>query len=255
MSIIAWIVLGAIAGYLAGLLVKGDEGLGVIGHIVLGIVGASDDPVDPRIVDGTAWITGADAPGKHVMHLVAGRERLRAALDRDNAQLAVAKTGDLMSASVSASEDAGFNAGLQDTATLVVAPSTDPIEMTKTVSGTVPDSVAAMTKCSFGRVARWAADLACISLRLLFAAGSKSSSRPSSRRWPGSRRPAGWTACRSCARCEGSRNRRTTSSTGKSAARSPSGSRASVGHHPCRARACTRPDECSHHFVQRCRRI
>jgi uncharacterized membrane protein YeaQ/YmgE (transglycosylase-associated protein family) len=39
-SIIAWIVLGAIAGYLAGLLVKGDEGLGVIGHIVLGIVGA-----------------------------------------------------------------------------------------------------------------------------------------------------------------------------------------------------------------------
>jgi uncharacterized membrane protein YeaQ/YmgE (transglycosylase-associated protein family) len=39
-SIIAWIVLGAIAGYLAGFLVKGDEGLGVIGHIVLGIVGA-----------------------------------------------------------------------------------------------------------------------------------------------------------------------------------------------------------------------
>jgi uncharacterized membrane protein YeaQ/YmgE (transglycosylase-associated protein family) len=40
MSIIAWIVLGAIAGYLAGFLVKGDEGLGVIGHILLGIVGA-----------------------------------------------------------------------------------------------------------------------------------------------------------------------------------------------------------------------
>jgi uncharacterized membrane protein YeaQ/YmgE (transglycosylase-associated protein family) len=40
MSIIAWIVVGAIAGYLAGFLVKGDEGLGVIGHIVLGIVGA-----------------------------------------------------------------------------------------------------------------------------------------------------------------------------------------------------------------------
>lgn len=40
MSIIAWIVLGAIAGYLAGMLVRGDEGLGVIGHIVLGIVGA-----------------------------------------------------------------------------------------------------------------------------------------------------------------------------------------------------------------------
>jgi uncharacterized membrane protein YeaQ/YmgE (transglycosylase-associated protein family) len=40
MNIIAWIVLGAIAGYIAGLLVRGDEGLGVIGHIILGIVGA-----------------------------------------------------------------------------------------------------------------------------------------------------------------------------------------------------------------------
>ncbi len=40
MGIVAWIVLGAIAGYLAGLLVRGDEGMGVIGHIALGIVGA-----------------------------------------------------------------------------------------------------------------------------------------------------------------------------------------------------------------------
>ena len=40
MNILSWIILGAIAGYLAGFLVKGDEGLGVIGHIVLGIVGA-----------------------------------------------------------------------------------------------------------------------------------------------------------------------------------------------------------------------
>jgi prolyl-tRNA synthetase len=30
--------------------------------------------VDPRIVDGTAWITGADQPGRHVMNLVAGRD-------------------------------------------------------------------------------------------------------------------------------------------------------------------------------------
>ena len=29
---------------------------------------------DPRVVDGTAWITGADAPGKHVVGLVAGRD-------------------------------------------------------------------------------------------------------------------------------------------------------------------------------------
>lgn len=40
MSIIAWLVVGAIAGWLAGLIVKGDEGLGIIGKIVLGIVGA-----------------------------------------------------------------------------------------------------------------------------------------------------------------------------------------------------------------------
>ena len=39
-NIIAWIVLGAIAGYLAGMLVKGDERWGIIGHVVLGIVGA-----------------------------------------------------------------------------------------------------------------------------------------------------------------------------------------------------------------------
>jgi uncharacterized membrane protein YeaQ/YmgE (transglycosylase-associated protein family) len=40
MGLIAWLVVGAIAGYLAGMLVKGDESMGVIGHIVLGIVGA-----------------------------------------------------------------------------------------------------------------------------------------------------------------------------------------------------------------------
>ncbi len=40
MNIIARIVLGTIAGYGAGFMVKGDEGLGVVGHIVLGIFGA-----------------------------------------------------------------------------------------------------------------------------------------------------------------------------------------------------------------------
>ncbi|KWX65776.1 proline--tRNA ligase [Mycobacterium sp. NAZ190054] len=30
--------------------------------------------VDPRVVDGTAWITGADQPGKHYVDLVAGRD-------------------------------------------------------------------------------------------------------------------------------------------------------------------------------------
>ncbi len=40
MTVIAWIVLGLIAGYLAGFLVRGDEGLGIVGHTVLGVLGA-----------------------------------------------------------------------------------------------------------------------------------------------------------------------------------------------------------------------
>ena len=40
MEWLSWIVVGAVAGWLAGLLVKGDEGLGVVGHVVLGLVGA-----------------------------------------------------------------------------------------------------------------------------------------------------------------------------------------------------------------------
>jgi len=39
-SIIAWIVIGAIAGWLAGLLVTG-YGFGLIGNIIVGIVGAA----------------------------------------------------------------------------------------------------------------------------------------------------------------------------------------------------------------------
>lgn len=39
MGILAWIVLGLVAGWLAGLLVKGS-GYGIVGDIVLGIVGA-----------------------------------------------------------------------------------------------------------------------------------------------------------------------------------------------------------------------
>ena len=38
-SILAWIVIGAIAGWLAGKLVKG-YGYGLIGNIVVGILGA-----------------------------------------------------------------------------------------------------------------------------------------------------------------------------------------------------------------------
>ena len=47
MSIIAWIVLGLIAGWIAGMVMRGG-GYGIIGDIVLGILGA--------IVGG--WLTG-----------------------------------------------------------------------------------------------------------------------------------------------------------------------------------------------------
>jgi prolyl-tRNA synthetase len=53
-------------------------------HLAKGYIGpgalGEDKPagirylIDPRIVDGTAWITGADQSGRHVMHLVAGRD-------------------------------------------------------------------------------------------------------------------------------------------------------------------------------------
>jgi uncharacterized membrane protein YeaQ/YmgE (transglycosylase-associated protein family) len=38
-SVMAWIVIGALAGWLAGLLVKG-YGFGLIGNIIVGILGA-----------------------------------------------------------------------------------------------------------------------------------------------------------------------------------------------------------------------
>ncbi len=49
---------------------------GYIGPGVLGTTNASGIRylVDPRVADGTAWITGADSPGNHVINLVAGRD-------------------------------------------------------------------------------------------------------------------------------------------------------------------------------------
>ncbi|MDQ3880863.1 MAG: GlsB/YeaQ/YmgE family stress response membrane protein [Chloroflexota bacterium] len=59
MGILSWIILGAIAGWLAGLLVKGDEGLGIIGHIILGIVGAFVGGFLARLVLGIDPVDGA----------------------------------------------------------------------------------------------------------------------------------------------------------------------------------------------------
>ena len=38
-SIVVWLIVGAIAGWLAGLIVKGG-GFGLLGNIVIGIIGA-----------------------------------------------------------------------------------------------------------------------------------------------------------------------------------------------------------------------
>ncbi|WP_426509130.1 proline--tRNA ligase [Dactylosporangium sp. McL0621] len=51
----------------------------VKGYIGPGVLGEKNSSgirylVDPRVVDGTSWITGADEPGRHVVHLVAGRD-------------------------------------------------------------------------------------------------------------------------------------------------------------------------------------
>lgn len=59
MGILSWLIVGAIAGYLAGYLVKGDEGMGVIGHIILGIVGALIGGfVAGVLTGGSDYITG-----------------------------------------------------------------------------------------------------------------------------------------------------------------------------------------------------
>ncbi|MBD7995936.1 proline--tRNA ligase [Arthrobacter sp. Sa2CUA1] len=58
-------------------LVKGYIGPGLsLDDAVLGSEAATGllYLVDPRVVSGTSWITGANAPGKHVIGLVAGRD-------------------------------------------------------------------------------------------------------------------------------------------------------------------------------------
>ncbi len=51
----------------------------VKGYIGPGVLGTENESgirylVDPRVVEGTRWVTGANAPGRHVVDLVAGRD-------------------------------------------------------------------------------------------------------------------------------------------------------------------------------------
>jgi uncharacterized membrane protein YeaQ/YmgE (transglycosylase-associated protein family) len=63
MSIIAWLVVGAIAGFIASRLVPGDEGYGVIGGLVAGIVGAMlGGWLFALLTNNEDWLTGIDIP-------------------------------------------------------------------------------------------------------------------------------------------------------------------------------------------------
>ena len=59
MSIIAWLVVGAIAGWVASKVMPGDEGYGVIGGLIAGIVGAMVGGfLFGLLTNQTDWTTG-----------------------------------------------------------------------------------------------------------------------------------------------------------------------------------------------------
>jgi uncharacterized membrane protein YeaQ/YmgE (transglycosylase-associated protein family) len=61
MGIIAWIIIGLVAGWLAGQIMKGS-GYGLVGDLVLGLIGA--------IVGG--WLVGRVAPAAEPTGIVGG---------------------------------------------------------------------------------------------------------------------------------------------------------------------------------------
>jgi uncharacterized membrane protein YeaQ/YmgE (transglycosylase-associated protein family) len=62
MSIIAWIVVGAIAGWIASKVVPGDENYGVLGGLIAGIVGAVVGGFLFGALTNTDWTTGINIP-------------------------------------------------------------------------------------------------------------------------------------------------------------------------------------------------
>lgn len=62
MSIIAWLVVGAIAGWVASAVVPGDERYGWIGGLVAGIVGALVGGFLFGALTNTDWTTGINIP-------------------------------------------------------------------------------------------------------------------------------------------------------------------------------------------------
>jgi uncharacterized membrane protein YeaQ/YmgE (transglycosylase-associated protein family) len=62
MSIIAWLVVGAIAGWIASKVVPGDERYGWLGGLVAGIVGAVVGGFLFGALTGEEYLTGINIP-------------------------------------------------------------------------------------------------------------------------------------------------------------------------------------------------
>jgi uncharacterized membrane protein YeaQ/YmgE (transglycosylase-associated protein family) len=63
MGIISWLVVGAIAGWVASKVMPGDEGYGVIGGLVAGIVGALvGGYLFGLLTNQPDWLTGINLP-------------------------------------------------------------------------------------------------------------------------------------------------------------------------------------------------
>lgn len=61
MSIIAWLVIGVIAGWLAGLVMRGG-GYGLIGDLITGVLGALFGGWLAGLVFGGDYLTGINVP-------------------------------------------------------------------------------------------------------------------------------------------------------------------------------------------------
>jgi uncharacterized membrane protein YeaQ/YmgE (transglycosylase-associated protein family) len=86
MGILALIIVGAIAGFIASRLVPGDEGYGWIGGLIAGIVGAFVGGALLGALTGADWTTGINIPSifaaivgaiivVFLWNMVAGRRR------------------------------------------------------------------------------------------------------------------------------------------------------------------------------------